>query len=347
MSSLGVLSRTFLLVALVTGVLAVAALFADVEHVTSIYLIPVLFAAIRGGVLPAVIAALAGIGAAAFFFYPPIYDFRVQSTIQIVDLVLFIFVAVVTGQLATNLRRAKEREEMDTLREALIGSVSHELRTPLASILGSASVLAKTPSIANDAHLSPLVQGLREESERLNSQIENLIDSTRISSEGVRPRPEWIDPGDIVNAAVERKGRLLAGHQVRVSVPDELPLIQIDATMIERALGQLIENAVKYSPRGSRIEIGVHHSGDRVTMAVRDEGMGLTADESDRIWDRFYRGERQRDSTTGSGLGLWIARALVVACGGSVKAESAGPNRGTTVSLELPVQPYDGETRSD
>lgn len=332
---------SLLLVGLLTAGLAALSFVADVEHVTSIYLIPVLVAATRGGVLPAVIAALAGIGAAAFFFYPPIFDFRVQSTVQIVDLVLFIFVAVVTGQLAANVRRAKMREEADALREALIGSVSHELRTPLASIIGSASVLAQTPLVAGDEQISRLVKGLREEADRLNEHIGNLLDATRISSEGIRPHPEWIDPGDVVNAAVERKRRLLDGHRVNVVIAEDLPLIRADATLIERALGQVIENAAKYSPPTSLVEIKAQQIDQSVTITVQDEGSGLTPDEQKRIWERFYRGERQRDVIAGSGLGLWIARALVNACDGQIDAFSAGLGRGTTISLRLPIEHYD------
>jgi K+-sensing histidine kinase KdpD len=341
-TSLPAIGLSLLLVAVLTAALAIASWFADVEHVTIIYLIPVLAAAIRGGVLPAVISALAGIGAAAFFFYPPIYDFRVHNPVHVVDLVLFVFVAVVTGQLATSVRRARMREEADALREALIGSVSHELRTPLSSIIGSASVLAQSPAIAGDPRLAPLIDGLREEADRLNEHIQNLLDATRIRSEGIRPHPEWVDPGDIVNAAVERKRRLLAEHRLTVAVADDLPLVHVDPTLIEKALGQLIENAVKYSPPASPIEVKAEPDGGAVRIAVRDQGAGLEPEEWEKIWERFYRGARHRDSTPGSGLGLWIARALVNACGGTVEAFSAGVGRGSTLSLHLPVPRHAG-----
>src|SRR5262245_49526810 len=144
------------LVAALTAALAMLQRFIAVETVTIIYLIPVLVGAIRGGVVPAVVAAVAAIAASAFFVYAPIYDFRVHNPIHLVDLLLFIIVAVVTGQLATRVRRARMRAEADALREALIGSVSHELRTPLSSILGSASILAESQVVANDARLSAL-----------------------------------------------------------------------------------------------------------------------------------------------------------------------------------------------
>jgi K+-sensing histidine kinase KdpD len=330
------------LVVALTALLAAASMFAHVEHVTSIYLIPVLAAAIRGGVAPAVVCALASAAAAAFFFYPPIYDFRVENTVQVVDLALFILVSAFTGHLAARVRRARMREQADMLREALIDSVSHELRTPLSTIVGAASVLAQSPEIAPNARLSPLVQGLREEADRLNEHIQNLLDASRISSEGIRPQPEWIDPGDVVNAAVDRKRRQLEGHELQVAVADDLPLVHVDATLVEKALGQLIENAAKYSPTGSLIEIRAEPAGRSVAIAVEDKGSGLSADERGRIWDRFYRGSRHTDSVAGSGLGLWIARAFMRACGGTIEASSAGVGQGATFTLKLPVQPYAG-----
>ena len=225
---LAALGLPLVLVALLTVALGALSRFVDVETVTTIYLIPVLVGAIRGGVVPAVITAISSMAAAAFFFYPPIYDFRVHNPIHVIDLVLFIIVAVVTGQLAANVRKARMREQADVLREALIGSVSHELRTPLSTVLGTASVLAQSQEIAASARLAPLVQGLREEAERLNDHIQNLLDASRISSEGIRPQSEWIDPGDVVNTAVEHKRRLLSGHQVKVTVPEDLPLLQVE-----------------------------------------------------------------------------------------------------------------------
>jgi two-component system sensor histidine kinase KdpD len=324
------------LVLALTGAIAAVSQAVTIDYVGIIYLIPVLVAAIRWGVVPAIVAAVAGIAASAFFFYPPIFDLRVHKAEQIIDLALFIIVAVVTGRLATNLRRAKMREQADKLREALIDSVSHELRTPLASIVGSASVLAQSAEVAGNARLAPLVRGMRDEAERLNDRIQNLLDATRISSEGVRPQTEWVDPADIVNTALAHKRRLLADRAVVVSLATDLPLVQADATLVENAFGHMIENAAKYSPPDTPIEISVTHHGGLVRLAVRDHGAGLSADDRRRAWERFYRGAGRRD-VPGTGLGLWIARALVEASGGSVAAESAGAGQGATFAIELPV----------
>jgi len=328
-----------LLVVVLTALLAPLHFTVGVEHVTIVYVIPVLIAAIRWSILSAVIAAIAGVAASAFFFYPPLFDLRVHDPDQIIDLVLFVVVAVVTGKLAADVREARNRAEAEALRDALIGSVSHELRSPLASILGSASVLSEAPAVASDERLASLVKGMREEADRLNDDIQNLLDATRITSEGVRPRTEWVDPGDIANAAVARKSHFLSGRKIDLSVEPNLPFVEVDAAMIEKALAQLIDNAAKYSDRNSRIAVAVRSDDSRITISVSDQGDGLMADEQARIFDRFYRGPRHAASTPGSGLGLWIARSLVQACGGSISVLSAGIGRGTTVEIELPAQP--------
>jgi K+-sensing histidine kinase KdpD len=348
--SFTVIALSLAVLAFLTAAMAGLQAFADVGTVTIIYLIAVLFAAIRGGVFPAVLTALAAIGAAAFFFYAPIYDFRVYSPIHLIDLVLFIIVAVVTGKLARNARKARNWEQADALREALIGSVSHELRSPLSSILGSASILARSPEVTASERLLPLVHGMQEEAARLNDHIQNLLDSTRISSEGVRPNNEWVDPGDIVNAAIDHKRRSLGGHQLNVVIEEDLPLVHVDPALIERALGHLIENAVKYSPPGSPIEVRAEQRDGMVRLAVKDQGVGLSRDERERIWERFYRSPRLRERIGGSGLGLWIAQALVAACQGQAEAFSAGVGRGSTLTLRLPVPrhgPRNGRVTAD
>ena len=344
----GVLVALFI-VAVLTASLAAAFIWLPIEHVTIVYLIPVIVAALRWGAIPALFAGISGIGAAAFFFYAPYYDFRVHSPAQIADIVLFITVATITGRMAVAVRQAKIRAQAESLRDALIGSVSHELRTPLASIMGSVSILANSPAVERDEHLSSLVRVIRGEAERLNGDIQNLLDATRISSEGLQPRWGWVDPEDIVNGALARKRWLLTNRSVSLDVADDLPLVYVDATLVESALGQLIENAVKYSTPGPPIAIGAEQDGDEIQIKVADKGEGLAFGDAEMIFERFYRSPRNAGAVPGSGLGLWIARALVEACGGRVSAFSLGPGRGSTFRIYLPVktQPPSDEHADD
>jgi two-component system sensor histidine kinase KdpD len=239
------------------------------------------------------------------------------------------------------LHQAKMRSETELLREALIGSVSHELRTPLASILGAATVLSQAPAVAKDERLNSLTGVVRDESERLNNDIQNLLDATRITRDQIRPHLEWIEPADIVNSALERRRRRLNGHAISLDVDSNLPFIYVDPVLIEQAFAQVVDNAAKYSPPGSTITVAAKRNGNgSLVLSVHDDGVGLSPEESAQLGERFFRGPRHVSTISGSGLGLWIAKAFVGANGGKLEAESAGVNQGTTIALKLPVAPH-------
>jgi two-component system sensor histidine kinase KdpD len=149
---------------------------------------------------------------------------------------------------------------------------------------------------------------------------------------------EWIEPADIVNAAVDRRQRLLADHRLLLDVAGELPFIYVDPILLEQAFGQIVDNAAKYSQPGSAIIIAARAEGDSVVLSVKDEGIGLVGEERTRLWERFFRGERRAANVAGSGLGLWIAKAFVTANAGQIEAFSEGADRGTLVSIRLPAK---------
>src|SRR5215472_9547615 len=238
---------------------------------------------------------------------------------------------------ARALNDAKMRSETELLREALIGSVSHELRTPLASILGAATILHNAPVLAGDQRLQALAGLVRDEAERLNMDIQNLLDATTISRQQVRPKLQWVEPVDIVNAAFEHRRRRLSGYPVTLDLNSNLPIVHVDPAQVEQALVQIIDNAAKYSPPGSPIEVAARPNGQTVMLSVHDRGAGLTPEEKIKVGGRFFRGPRHAATTSGSGLGLWIANAFISANGGKVEVESDGIGRGTTVTIHLPM----------
>lgn len=235
------------------------------------------------------------------------------------------------------LNEVRMRSETEVLREALIGSVSHELRTPLASILGSATILCNATALSGDKRVVGLADVIRDEAERLNSDIQNLLDATRISSQAVKPRLQWLEPVDLVNSALERRRRRLAQHVLTTEVADDLPLLYVDPVLVEQALVQIIDNAAKYSPVGTRIHVKAEREPEGFVLSVTDEGAGFTHEERERLGERFFRGQRHLTTVPGSGLGLWIANAFVTASGGTLEAASEGAGHGSTVSVRLPV----------
>jgi len=178
---------------------------------------------------------------------------------------------------------------------------------------------------------------VRDEAERLNNDIQNLLDATRISSDGIKPRVEWADPEDIINSAIERCRSRLTDRRVALDLPANLPLVRVDPVLVQQALVQVFDNAVKYSAPQSRITVSARAPDGQLIISVADEGAGITPDEQSQIWERFARGERHAATTSGSGLGLWIANAFIAANGGKINAASAGPGQGSTVAVEFPV----------
>jgi two-component system, OmpR family, sensor histidine kinase KdpD len=239
--------------------------------------------------------------------------------------------------LARTLAEARMRAETEQFREALIGSVSHELRTPLASILGASTVLSAAPEITANPRLESLAGVIHDESVRLNAEIQNILDASRISSNGLQVKLEWSEPADFVNAALERCRHRLAKHKVDVDMPDELVLLHVDSVLMERALGQILDNAAKYSPGSSLITLNGRREADSFVLTVADEGAGLDPNDRSLLGQKFFRGKRSAQSTSGLGLGFWIANAFVAANQGSVEASSDGADRGMMVKIRLPL----------
>jgi K+-sensing histidine kinase KdpD len=337
------------LVLLATVLVGVLFWLFHVERIVGVYLIPVLISAIRWGLWPGLFAAFTSVALiGALFAKTSSPVFLSLDWEQIVRFAVFGVVALVASRLAHTVKQHAEtaeratsevrrRAETEQLRDALIGSVSHELRTPLSSILGATTVLASAPTVNADPKLQGLAGVVREETERLNNVIQNLLDATRISSDGLRPRFEWAEVADIVNAAIERRDARTAGRAVEVDLARELPLVYVDQVLIEQALGHIIENAAKYSPAGTPIQVSCRVEDGALLITVSDRGAGLTAEEKARLGERFFRGDRTAATTTGSGLGVWIARAFLHANGGSLEAISGGVDRGATFILRLPI----------
>jgi K+-sensing histidine kinase KdpD len=236
------------------------------------------------------------------------------------------------------LANANVRLESDVLKTALIGTASHELRSPVAAILGSTSVLDQMPALRANSTMRSLVDGMHREAKRLDTDIQNLLDTVRITDSGIKPHLVWTDPADIFAAAIRQRSHRVAAHKLKVDIHPALPLLNIDPVLLEQAVGQIIENAAKYSPGGSDIAIVARAERGHVVLSVTDQGVGLTNEEASQLFRRAVRGRRHVGSIPGLGLGLWIARIFVTANGGSLSADSAGAGRGTTMSIRLPVR---------
>lgn len=257
------------------------------------------------------------------------------------------YAAAFDDRAALALDRARLRREVaeahvnaqgQALREALLNSMSHDLQTPLAAILGSATALESFGPHGDARARGELVATIREESERLASYIENVLDLSRIRAGRLAPRLELVELADIVNAALRRKEKALQGRKIDVDLPADLPMLRLDLFLMEHALANIVDNAGKYAPPGSRLKVSARVAGGEVVLDVSDEGRGIPPSELGRVFDPFYRGAGLHGAPpSGTGLGLAICRAFVQANGGSVEALSAGPGAGATLRVRLPL----------
>jgi two-component system sensor histidine kinase KdpD len=238
------------------------------------------------------------------------------------------------AQLAEQAERAHVLVESERTRSLLLSSVSHDLRTPLSVITGATSSL-----LAGDAPLSEpvrreLTETIAEEAQRLNRLVGNLLDMTRLESGAMPVRRDWHSLEEVVGAALARLDARLAGRDVRVRLAPGLPLVLVDDVLLEQVLFNLVENALKYTPAGSPIEIEAGLGEGRLHIEVADRGPGLPPGPEDGVFEKFYRGRRAGDPS-GVGLGLSICRGIVEAHGGTIVAahREAG---GARFRVELP-----------
>jgi two-component system sensor histidine kinase KdpD len=239
--------------------------------------------------------------------------------------------------LAEDIEKARLGAERERLRSAMLTSVSHDLRTPLASIIGALSSLRSYRDRYDESTRDELLGTALSEAERLDRFVGNLLDMTRLDAGAIVPRREPVDVGDLVSTVLRRAAPLLKDRTAISSVAPGLPTLSLDFVLAEQVLFNLIDNAAKYSPPDGRIEIAARQVGERIEIAVRDEGPGIPAEALGRIFDKFYRahdGDRRR---AGTGLGLAIAKGFVEVQGGTLAARNRGDRSGAEFVVSWPT----------
>jgi two-component system sensor histidine kinase KdpD len=239
-------------------------------------------------------------------------------------------------QLAAQAKEATLQAETEALRNALLSSISHDLRTPLTRIIGAANAL-----IENDVEFSLSERRdfnhiVLEEAQRMSELTDKLLDMARLSSGEIVLHRDWNAIEEIVGSALNRLDKHLRDRPVRTVLPDNLPLLWIDAVLIEQVLVNLIENALKYSPAGSPIDIGGQVQGGYCRLAVADYGPGIAKGLEAKIFDKFYRGAAESDQS-GVGLGLALCKAIVEAHGGSIHVGNRA-GKGAEFVIMLPLR---------
>jgi two-component system sensor histidine kinase KdpD len=339
----------------ITAVIGVAALTVACWFLTPltgyggislIFLLGVLLAGMvlnRGPVL-----LVAGLSALSwnFLFIPPLFTLHIAKFEDALTFATYFIIAITVGSLTAQLK-AREHlaaqvqlaQESERLRKTLLDCVSHELKTPLAAI-GAASqeLLRLVPNIQDPQMLKELASEIRDGSRRLNRVVDNLLDMNRLESGVIRPKREWCDVRELLQSAVDIERESINGRDIRLDVPEEIPLALVDHTLIEQAVAKLLANSGSHTPPRLPIEIDAEYKNDQLLISVSDRGPGIPIESADRLFEKFYRGDDRK--TGGLGLGLSIAKGLIEAHGGRLTAENRDGG-GARFTIRLPVRVTD------
>jgi two-component system, OmpR family, sensor histidine kinase KdpD len=242
--------------------------------------------------------------------------------------------AIDRARVADEAQQTEVRIETERLRNSLLSSVSHDLRTPLATITGVATTLLEQEGRIDAGTRRELLESVRDEGERLNRLVQNLLEMTRLQSGQLSLRKEWHPIEEVIGAALRRLERRLSGRRITTRVLPDLPLVAMDDVLIEQVLVNLLDNAVKYTPPGSPIVIVATATDAAVTVEVADRGPGLTSGDEEKVFEKFYRGEQ--GNGRGAGLGLAISHGVVRAHGGRIWAQNL-PGGGVAFLFTLPL----------
>jgi len=246
------------------------------------------------------------------------------------------------AELASASAEAQALRRSDQLRAALLNSISHDLRTPLSTVLGAATTLLDYGEGLKPPVRRDLLNSIREEADRLNRYVGDLLDMTRLEGGGLSTRLQPTDVRDVLGAAIDRVQRRLGERTLSRDFPAQLSMVEADPTLLEQAVVNILENAILYSPDNTAIEVAAYEDRSNVVISIEDEGKGIPSAELERVFDKFRRVEQPSDRGQGIGLGLAISKGFVEAQGGRIAAASpihgdAGTGfRGTRVLISLP-----------
>ncbi len=324
--------------------------YVSLPNLVLLFVLAAVCVAFLAGQGPALLASvLAGV-AYAVVYVPWHYVDLAESGQYLITMAITVGLSVLISQLATRWRdkamesaaRAQELDrlyrytrelETEKLRNSVLSALSHDLRTPLASLVGASSSLLSDELSLQPQARQELAELIYDESRRMQLLVENLLELARLESGPVQLQQDWQALEEILGAVIPPWRRTLAPRGIRVSLPEELPLLRFDPRLIERVFANLLENIGKYTPEETQVQIQAYADSDSVIIQVMDDGPGFT-DDADRLFEKFYRGDMATPGQ-GAGLGLAICRAIMEAHGGSIQAAHRQP-RGTVFTLTLP-----------
>jgi two-component system, OmpR family, sensor histidine kinase KdpD len=306
-----------------------------------ILLLAVSIIAISFEIFPVLLAAALSAFIWDFFFIPPHFTIHVASTEDAILLIMYFIIAMVNAVLTYRIRRVEklarlrqERAKAVKLYNTLLNSLSHELRTPIATIIGATDNLQENNKNLTDENKKQLVAEIAKASVRLNQQVENLLNISRIESGFLQPRKDWCDVEEIIYAAIKRVEEDGVLQQINVAIQSPLPLVKLDKGMLEQVLLNLLSNASRHTPPDSVIMVKSTVN-DFLHISIEDNGKGFPEEEIPFVFNKFYR--LKQTTVSGTGLGLSIVKGFTEAMGGTVQLQNK-PEGGAEFIVKLPAE---------
>jgi len=314
----------------------------DLVNIAMVYMLAVVAIALRYSRCPAILTSVLCVAAFDYLFVPPQGAFSIDDVQYLFTFVVMLAVAVVISALVDRVRDHARTQaaleitaETERIRSALLASVSHDLRTPLAVLSGASSTLAESGERMSAEERRALATSLFRQSRELSEHVAKVLQMARLETGTIQPERDWATIGEIAGTVLDRLAERLSKHRLIVDLPDDLPLVRVDATLIEQALINLLENAAMHTPAGTVVRLRAQRRGREMLVSVEDFGGGLPDGDIERVFAKFHR--HSLEGIGGIGLGLSICRAIVRLHGGSVWAERV-PGGGAAFRFTLPIE---------
>jgi len=313
----------------------------DLVNIAMVYLLAVVIVAFRFSWGPAIVTSILCVAALDFLFVPPRFTFTIDDAQYLLTFAIMLAVALVISRLVDSVRARAASEaalqveaETERIRSTLLASISHDLRTPLAVMAGASSSLVESGDRLSREEQRALADSVCEQAHEMSEHVAKILQMTRLETGAIKVERDWADLSEIVSAVLRRLQDRMATHRVIVEMPYDLPLVRVDAGLIEQALSNLLENAAKHTSPQTVVRVGAHQSDGEIVVTVEDYSGGLRDNDFERMFAKFARGSDE--AGTGMGLGLAICRAIVRLHAGRVWAERV-PG-GTAFRFTLPVE---------
>ncbi|MEI6062594.1 MAG: ATP-binding protein [Bacteroidota bacterium] len=310
--------------------------------VALILLVSVSLIAMFFHIYPVITAAVLSALIWNYFFIPPRFTFHIGKSEDILMFLMYFIIALLNAVLTLKIRQVEKKEQLKEEKEkvlrlynTLLNSLSHELRTPISAIIGAADNLQSNNSKLSKKDKDDLVSEISLAGLRLNRQVENLLNMSRLESGTLMLKNDWCDINELVYEVIKRMKETEITQRFDIQIPNDLPYFFIDQGIMEQVLVNLVHNAVNYSPAHSTITIGASCIIDQLVLTVEDEGKGFPGDEITKVFDRFYR--LKNTKTGGTGLGLSIVKGFVEAHNGKVSLENRWEG-GAKFTISIPAK---------